>query len=289
MISLIDDLKDAVNVANVPSFRPEMAFPYLTEEMVGRLRAYGDEQTVAANTILFRRGDREVDLFVVLDGSIEVHTVDENEQDEPLTVLESFQFSGELDLLNSQRTVVGARTSADSTLLRIRRNEVQHVMRAEGDIANLIMQAVIWRRIGMVAEARGGIVLVGAVSEPLTIQLQRFLIRNGYPYRLLDSESVNGTRVPRDDGSLPAVILSDGHVLSRPALALLADELGLSEVPDRNATYDVIVVGAGPSGLAAAVYAASEGLSTLVIESIAPGGQAGTSSKIENYLGWFSR
>jgi thioredoxin reductase (NADPH) len=163
-------------------------------------------------------------------------------------------------------------------------------MRAEGDIANLIMQATIWRRIGIISEAGGGIVLLGHAGDAETIQLQRFLLRNTYPHRIVETTEEVSTQVDDyrsgHESTLPAVVLSDGRTLHRPTITQLADELGITELPDPHMIYDVTVVGAGPSGLAAAVYAASEGLCTIVIEGIAPGGQAGTSSKIENYLGF---
>ena len=139
-------------------------------------------------------------------------------------------------------------------------------MRAEGDIANLITQATIWRRIGILGEATGGIVLMGHAGDAEMTQLQRFLIRNSYPHRIVEAPVEEAALL--DDGlsdfdpSLPAVVLSDGRTLYRPTIAELADELGITELPDPEMIYDVIVVGAGPAGLAAAVYAASEGLCT---------------------------
>ena len=164
-------------------------------------------------------------------------------------------------------------------------------MRSEGDIANLIMQATIWRRLGIIERSTAGIVLLGRSTAAETIQLQRFLTRNSYPHHLLEPTAQQFAKARADSLDeeqylLPAVIFPDGRVLHQPSLGDLADELGLTELLDPEATYDVTVIGAGPSGLAAAVYAASEGLSTLVIEGIAPGGQAGASSRIENYLGF---
>jgi thioredoxin reductase (NADPH) len=163
-------------------------------------------------------------------------------------------------------------------------------MRAEGDIANLITQATIWRRIGIIGEATGGIVLVGHANDAETTEIQRFLIRNNYPHKIVEASAEEVTLPDYDpsdhESTLPAVILCDGRTLHRPTITQLADELGITELPDPEMIYDVTVVGAGPSGLAAAVYAASEGLCTIVIEGTAPGGQAGTSSKIENYLGF---
>jgi thioredoxin reductase (NADPH) len=275
---------------NVPDFRPELAFPRLTEEMVERLRSYGREETFPANQPLFTRGERQVDMFVVLDGEVSISLPTSHGETKVIAHHRRFDFSGELNLLNSQGSLVDAQTATESRILRVPRNELQRLMRAEGDIANLITQATIWRRIGILGEATGGIVLMGHADDAEMTELQRFLIRNSYPHRIVEVPTENTIRA--DDGlsdlqpSLPAVVLSDGRTLHRPTIAELADELGITELPDPEMIYDVVVVGAGPAGLAAAVYAASEGLCTLVIEGTAPGGQAGTSSKIENYLGF---
>ncbi len=278
-------------VSLIPAFRPEMAFPNLTEEMIERLHTYGHVESFPPDVSLWKRGERDVDLFVILKGAIEVFDVGEDSHRKSITVLHEGQFSGELDLLSSRRTLVDGCTAENCDLLRIPRSELQRLMRSEGDIANLIMQATIWRRLGILQRAETGIVLLGGSDSGETIQLQRFLTRNNYPHRLLEPTPEQYANAEAADNApeqylLPAIIFPDGRVLHRPNIAHLADELGITETLDPNATYDVAVVGAGPSGLAAAVYAASEGLSTIVIDGIAPGGQAGTSSKIENYLGF---
>ena len=276
--------------SNVPDFRPELAFPQLAEEMVERLRPYAREETLPENLQLFTPGERQVDMYVVLDGEITISLPVAGGETKIIAHHRRFDFSGELNLLNSQGSLVGAQTVTESRILRIPRSELPRLMRAEGDIANLITQATIWRRIGLLGEATGGIVLMGHAGDAEMTQLQRFLIRNSYPHRIVEVPAEEAALL--DDGlldhepSLPAVVLSDGRTLNRPTIAELADELGITELPDPEMIYDVVVVGAGPAGLAAAVYAASEGLCTLVIEGIAPGGQAGTSSKIENYLGF---
>jgi thioredoxin reductase (NADPH) len=275
---------------NTPDFRPDLAYPKLTEEMVERVRSYAREETFPANVPLFTRGERQVDMFVVLDGEVAVSLPTANGESKIIAHHQRFDFSGELNLLTSQGSLVEARTVKESHLLRIPRNELQKLMRAEGDIANLITSATIWRRIGILGEETSGVVLMGHANDAETTELQRFLIRNSYPHRIV-VEPAEEDSLPDDDLSdheptLPAVILSDGRTLHRPTITQLADELGITELPDPEMIYDLAVVGAGPSGLAAAVYAASEGLCTIVIESTAPGGQAGTSSKIENYLGF---
>ena len=285
-----DNGESKTSAWNVPDFRPDLAFPKLTEEMVERLGSYGREETLPANVPLFTYGERQVDMFVVLDGEVDISLPAANGESKVIAHHQRFDFSGELNLLTSQGSLVEARTVRESRLLRIPRNELQRLMRAEGDIANLITSATIWRRIGIIGEETSGIVLMGHANDAETTEIQRFLVRNSYPHRIVEA-SAEEVSLPDDDlsdheSTLPAVILSDGRTLHRPTITQLADELGITELPDPEMIYDVTVVGAGPSGLAAAVYAASEGLCTIVIEGTAPGGQAGTSSKIENYLGF---
>ncbi len=275
--------------SNAPEFRPELAYPRLTEEMVDRLRAYGKEEFYPADHSLFVHGDRQVDMFVVLEGEIVISLPGSGGEAKVIAHHQRFDFSGELNLLNSQGSLVDARTETDCTVLRIPRRDLQKLMRAEGDLANLITQATIWRRIGILGEASGGVVLMGHAGDAEMKQIQRFLIRNNYPHQIVEvpiDEAAVDDGLSDAEGSLPTVALSDGRTLHRPTITQLADELGITELPDQSIVYDVIVVGAGPGGLAAAVYAASEGLCTMVVEGTAPGGQAGTSSKIENYLGF---
>lgn len=267
-------------------FRRDLAFPKLTEEMIQRLIPYGCEEVFPAGALLYTYGDRQTDMFVVLEGGIDILLpVQDGDGTKVFARHRKFDFSGEFNLLNSQGAVVEAQTIRESRLLRISRKELQRLMRAEGDIANLIVQGTIWRRIGIVGEASSGVVLRGYADDAEMTILRRFFVRNLYPHRIIELVAEAGERAVHPS-LLPAVTLSDGRVLSRPTIAEVADELGITELPDPEMTYDVAVVGAGPGGLAAAVYAASEGLCTIVIESIAPGGQAGTSSKIENYLGF---
>ena len=288
---MTDNGKSKASAWNNPDFRSDLAFPKLTEEMVERLRSYGREETLPASVPLFTHGERQVDMFVVLDGEVDVSLPTADGESKIIAHHQRFDFSGELNLLTSQGSLVEARTVKESRLLRIPRNELQKLMRAEGDIANLITSATIWRRIGILGEETSGIVLMGHANDAETTELQRFLIRNNYPHRIVEAPAEE-VSLPDDNdlsdhgSTLPAVILSDSRILHRPTITQLADELGITELPDPEMIYDVAVVGAGPSGLAAAVYAASEGLCTIVIESTAPGGQAGTSSKIENYLGF---
>jgi thioredoxin reductase (NADPH) len=279
-----------VNTWNTPEFRADLAFPTLSDEMVERVRAYGREERFPADVRLFTHGERQVDMFVVLDGDVEIALQAENGVSKVIATHRTHDFTGELNMLNSQGSLVEARTMSPSRLLRISREALQRLMRAEGEIANLFTSALIWRRIGIMGEATGGVTLLGHGGDPQTTELQRFLVRNSYPHRMVEAADEDATLAEHDlldaEPTMPAVVLSDGRILHRPTIAQLADELGITELPDPTMIYDVTVVGAGPSGLAAAVYAASEGLCTIAVEGTAPGGQAGTSSKIENYLGF---
>jgi thioredoxin reductase (NADPH) len=270
----------------VADFRPDLAFPTLTEEMLQRLRPYGQSEAIPANTTLYTYGDRLIDLFVILEGGIDVCLPATNGNTAVFARHRKHNFTGEFNLLNTQRSLVEAHTAMDSCLQRISRADLQRLMRAEGDIANLIVQAAIWRRIGILKEASGGVALVGSSDDAEVTLLRRFFVRNNYPFQHVEAPTEENPSAGDPAPEAPAVILSDGRILHRPTIPELADELGITELPDSELVYDVAVVGAGPAGLAAAVYAASEGLCTIVIEGLAPGGQAGTSSKIENYLGF---
>lgn len=267
------------------TFRPELAYPKLSDDMVERLRSYGYEETFPDGICLYSHGDRDIDLFVVLEGGIDVTLPDATTGTRIYNEIRTFNFTGEYNLLTSQGAVVEARTIAPSILLRIPRKNFRELMRAEGDIANLIIQACIWRRIRIVEAAVSGVTLTGLADDPRMMLLRRFFLRNIYPHHVVELPTGSATGLETAE-RYPAVQLSDGRVMERPEIPDLADELGITELPEPGTLFDVAVVGAGPGGLAAAVYAASEGLSTVVVEAVAPGGQAGTSSKIENYLGF---
>ena len=268
------------------AFRHDLAFPRLSGEMLQRLRSYGQEESVPKDTCLYTYGDRDTDMIVILSGEIESRLLVKGGGFKVFRSLRGGEFSGELNLLNTQRSVAEARTKSTSRLLRISRKNLRLLMRAEGDIANIIVSACIWRRVSMIDDPSTGVVLRGWEGDPDLLSLRRFLVRNYYPHQVeeLPTNDELGKGVAAT--KMPQVELLDGRVLVRPTLCDLADELGITELPEPHTIYDVAVVGAGPAGLAAAVYAASEGLSTIVIEGNAPGGQAGTSSKIENYLGF---
>ncbi len=274
-----------------PWAREAQTFPRLSLEMAERVARYGSQEALPPQTVLFSRGDRGVDFFFVLEGAIEILDLADDGTPRVLRSHREHQFSGELDQFNDRQILFSSRTGPASRVVRIKRADFRRLVTSEPDIGEIIMRAFILRRVGLIRHAQGGVVLIGPGHHGDTLRLQQFLTRNGYPHRLVDTEhDADAGRFlacfSLTAAELPVVILPDHRVLRNPALASLADDLGLTENFDHDTVFDVAVVGAGPAGLAAAVYAASEGLRTIVVESLAPGGQAGTSSKIENYLGF---
>ncbi|WP_445143389.1 FAD-dependent oxidoreductase [Dyella sp. Tek66A03] len=274
-----------------PDTRGAQRFPRLADEMAGRIAPYGEVEQVPAGTTLFERGQRGADFFFVLEGGIEIIDVDNEGQPQIVTTHTRHQFTGELDHFNQRMILVSGIAMVESRLIRITRDNFRRLVSGEPDIGEIIMRAFILRRLNIIEQGIGGVVLIGPGHGADILRLQRFLVRNGYPHRLIDTDID-----PKAAGLLdtfdvrphlfPVVISPDHQMLMNPSTAELADSLGLTESFEPGHVHDVAVVGAGPAGLAAAVYGASEGLDTIVIEGMAPGGQAGTSSKIENYLGF---
>ncbi|HEY4090183.1 MAG TPA: FAD-dependent oxidoreductase [Luteibacter sp.] len=279
------------NDPSSPMNRKEQTFPRLNDDMAARVVRYGVEEQVPKGTILFQRGQRRIDYFFVLEGSIEIYDVGDDGQPRIVVVHGVHQFTGEVDLFSGRQTMVNGRAGVDSRLVRVDPVGFRRLVAGEPDIGEIIMRAFILRRVGLIQSGQGGVLLAGSAHAADTVRLRSFLIRNGYPHRLLDTDIDSDARHLIESFGLqpdecPVVILPDRRVLRCPSTPALADELGITIELDTNHVYDVAVIGAGPAGLAAAVYAASEGLDTVVFEALAPGGQAGTSSKIENYLGF---
>ncbi len=274
-----------------PYERAGQTFPRLSEALAERIAAYGTAVSIPRGSHLFERGDRGVDFFFVCSGAIEVIDLDAHGVPYVMHVHRAGNFTGEMDLFNNRSVLVSARAAEDSRVVRIEPADFRRMVATESDIGEIVMRAFILRRVGIIRHQVGGVVLIGAAHAADTLRLQRFMQRNAFPHRLLDVDAepeaggfLSCFRIESEQ--LPVVVTPDHEVLRNPSNGALADALGLTEELDPDRVHDVIVVGGGPAGLAAAVYAASEGLDTLVVEGMAPGGQAGTSSKIENYLGF---
>lgn len=274
-----------------PYVRQAQTFPLLSEEQVARASAFGRIEDLARGMVLFERGDRTVDFFLVHQGCIEIYEDGAAGQPSVFTVHAERQFTGELDLFNDREILVGGRMGTDGRVARLNRAQFRRMLAAEPDIAETVMRAFILRRTGFIQHAQGAVTLIGARRSAAALRIQRFLGRNGYPLKVLDPEhDEEAHTLLREHGieldDRPVVLCGPGRTLRNPSNRELGICLGISEPIEPRAVFDLAVVGAGPSGLAAAVYGASEGLATIVLEAEAPGGQAGTSSKIENYLGF---
>ncbi|MEM8750638.1 MAG: FAD-dependent oxidoreductase [Pseudomonadota bacterium] len=273
-----------------PYLREEQTFPVLSEQQVDRISRYGETADYDKGTVLFERGDRGVDFFLVLKGNVEIYDFDPQGQPLVITTHGVRQFTGELDLFNHRKILVGGRTGEASTLVRLTRAQFERMSSTEQDIGEIIMRAFILRRTGLILHAEAGVVLIGQSTDRDLIRLNRFLNRNGYPCEVVAPDDAEALQYVSSEDlkiqNLPIVRTPNGQVFNNPSTADLADQLGLTEEIDPEHVFDLAVVGAGPAGLSTCVYAASENLDTVVIEAEAPGGQAGTSSKIENYLGF---
>ena len=172
--------------------RDPQRFPKLNDDMAHRIASYGSEENVPAGTLLFEQGQRGVDFFFVLDGTIQVFDLGSDGQPRTVATHSTHQFSGELDHLNQRRILVSGLTVVPTRLIRIKRENFSRLIAAETDIGEIIMRAFILRRVGLIRAGSGGVVVVGPVHGAHTLRLQRFLIRNGYPHRLLDTESDTG-------------------------------------------------------------------------------------------------
>ena len=269
---------------------PSGAYAKMSPDQLANAARYGIQRNYASTTGLYRQGERAADFYIVLEGKVQTLWSDAISGDEHFIMLEPGEFSGELNLLNQRETLIAARALEGSSLLRIPRERLREFLIAEPDIGELVVRTIVQRRQWFVQIGVGGLALIADGDTGGSEKLARFLTANSYPYRVIDTRRSSEAQAcvqERDlqDADLPAVI-SGKWMLKRPELRALANKLGISEDVREGITWDVLVVGAGPAGLATAVYAASEGLRTLVLDNYAAGGQAGTSSRIENYLGF---
>ncbi len=270
-----------------PYLRQEQTFPKLSSEQIGAMKKFGTIERLPKGQLLFERGQSKVDFFVILEGECEIF----DQRNEMISVHQKRQFTGEIDLFNDRKILVSGRLGSEGEVLRLNRDEFRKMLNALPEVSETIMRAFILRRVGLIEHQQGGVIILGDKENAHTVRIQKFLRRNGYPFTLKDlGEETNLDCMVEhfglDRSETPFVIDSFDNILRNPSEDELVKTLGLSSEIDTNKTYDVVIVGAGPSGLASAVYAASEGLEVLVIEKEAPGGQASTSSKIENYLGF---
>jgi thioredoxin reductase (NADPH) len=271
--------------------RLDQMFPRLGPEDIDRLRRFGTIRRYAAGDPVVTTGDVGAGMFVLLSGNVDVSTRDGLGHVVPIIELGTGGFLAEAGMLAGQPRLVDARATRDADVLVIPAEGLRTVLIAEAELGERIMRALLLRRVGLIETGGGGPVLIGPAVHPDVVRLQGFLARNAGPHRVVDpTTDREGAALlehyAASDADLPVVVCPDGSVLRNPAEVDLARALGMARIDHPDRTYDVAVVGAGPAGLATAVYAASEGLSVIVLESRSFGGQAGASSRIENYLGF---
>ncbi|HTU35007.1 MAG TPA: FAD-dependent oxidoreductase [Candidatus Acidoferrum sp.] len=267
------------------------AFPVLSESQMSRVRQVAKPRRVAAGDILFEPGDTNIPFFALVSGSMEIVQPTFTGED-PIAKHEPGEFTGEITMISGRRNLVRGRVTGPGEFLELNNDALRTLIAKDAELSEIFMRAFILRRVELIKRNQGSIVLMGSMHCANTLRLREFLTRNGQPYTYMDLDTDKGAQELLDRfqvkiEEVPVVICNNtGNVMRNPSIQKLADCIGFNLDIDETQIRDLIIVGAGPSGLGAAVYAASEGLDVLVIETMSPGGQAGSSSKIENYLGF---
>jgi len=272
--------------------RAEQIFPTLTAAQIARVARHGRTRPVVSGEILFEVGQTVVPFFVITKGQVEI--VRPSETNEIVVVVHGpGQFTGEVNMLSGRRSIVRARATVKDMgeVIELDHDSLLSLVQTDSEISEIIMRAFILRRVELIANGISDVILLGSTHCAGTLRIKEFLTANGHPYTSIDLDRDEGVQALLDRfnisaADVPVLICRGEVVLRNPTNREIAECLGFNEGIDQTKIRDVIIVGAGPSGLAAAVYGASEGLDVLVIEMNAPGGQAGSSSKIENYLGF---
>jgi thioredoxin reductase (NADPH) len=270
--------------------RPERLFPKLTAAQLARVAAHGRRRSTSRAEVLIDVGDRVVPCFVVVTGEIQVLQVSNRAE----TLIVSHgpgSFSGEANLISGRPSMARLRVAEPGEVIELSREQLLGLVQTDAELSEILMRAFILRRLELIARDVGGVVVVGSTYNAGTLRIREFLTRNGHPFHFIDLDRDTDAQELLDRfhvsvADVPVLICGGETVLRNPTNAQIADCLGFNENVDQTRVNDLVVVGAGPAGLAAAVYGASEGLNVLVLESNVPGGQAGSSSRIENYLGF---
>jgi len=266
------------------------AFPVLTAEQISRIRPLSKIRKVNAGDILFEPGDSDVPFFVLLSGSMEIVQPDLRGE-HPIVKHDAGGFTGEITMISGRRCLARGRVTAPGEFLEMSNSDLRTLVARDAELSEIFMRAFILRRVELINRGQGNVILLGSRHSAKTLRLREFLTRNGHPHTYVDLDTDTTSQDLLDHfhvavDEIPVVICNNRTVLRSPSIQELAKCLGLNSHITASGLRDLVIVGAGPSGLAAAVYAASEGLDVLVIEAESPGGQAGSSSKIENYLGF---
>ncbi len=274
--------------------RRHQMFPVLSAAQIETASRFasGAAQDFAPGAALYDIGEVGAPSWLVLTGSVDITRRDGLSAEAAITTLAAGQFTGEVNQLAGRAAIARGRAGPDgATALPFDAAHLRALMIGSAELGEIVMRALILRRVGLIAEGGAGTIIIGKPDSPIIVRLQGFLTRAGYPYQVLDAAlDEEGHALVERIGvlpdELPLVVCPNGKLLRRPNEMELAACLGITPELDPKKLYDVAIVGAGPAGLAAAVYAASEGLSTIVVDERAYGGQAGASNRIENYLGF---
>jgi len=268
----------------------EKIFPKLTPVQISRITLHGRLRSVQSGEVLIEQGDKSVPFFVVITGEVEIlRPLGAHET--LVTVHGPGEFTGEVNMLSGRRSLVRARVTKPGKVIELDHQQMLGLIQTDAELSDILMRAFILRRVELIAAGVGDIVLVGSTYSADTLRIREFLMRNGHPYSYLDLERDPDVQNLLESfqvsaSQIPVLICRGQIALRNPSNQEIADCLGFNESIDHTHVRDLIIIGAGPSGLAAAVYGASEGLDVLMLETSSPGGQAGSSSRIENYLGF---
>jgi thioredoxin reductase (NADPH) len=265
-------------------------FPTLTSAQIARIASHGVTRPVTRGEVLIEGGQTDVPFFVLQAGEIQVIRPS-GLGDLLVAVLRPAQFTGDVSMILGRPAQMRLSVGESGEVVQLTRDQMHALIQTDAEISEVLMRALIHRRIAMVAQGIGDALLIGSGRSAATLRIKEFLTRNGHPFRYLDLDRDADVqdlldRFHVDRAEVPVLICRGAAVLKRPSNQEIAERLGFNARIDRNHLRDLVIVGGGPAGLAAAVYAASEGLDALVIEASSPGGQAGSSSNIENYLGF---
>lgn len=270
--------------------RRAQMFPVLTDAEIDRIRRFGESRRYRRGERIFATGDTGIGMLVIVAGKVAISQRDVRGHTTPIAVEGRGEFVAELSSLSGRSVLVNADAEEDVDVLVIAPGQLRALIIAEVDLGERVVRALILRRVALIESGAGGPVLVGAPQSPHMARLQNFLQRNGHPHQVIDVDTMKDAAALLEQYGAAAdevlVLCPDGSVLHDPDEETLARCLGMLDTSEFTGVYDVAVVGAGPAGLATAVYAASEGLRVVVADCRAFGGQAGASSRIENYLGF---
>lgn len=281
----------ATDPPKVTETRGPQIYPVLTAAELKRIDHFGTRRRYGDGDFLARTGQESPGMSVMLSGKIVILRHDGLGHISPIVEMGPGEFAAELAELSGQPAMVDVRAIGDVETLLIPPDGLRALMVAEAELGERLMRALILRRVYLIESNAAGPILVGELTLPDMIRLQGFLTRNGQPYSVIDPERDPDAaqmiaRLSPDPDDYPLAVCPDGTVLRNPSEQELALCIGLLDQSDEPRVYDIAIVGAGPAGLSTAVYAASEGLQVLVVETRAFGGQAGASNRIENYLGF---